>query len=614
MQRRLKRAGESWVDYGDAISSLVDKAYPDFEREAKDVLALNKFLGELKDPQIALAVKQLRPTTVAEAVQATVEFESFLAVTNLSGVPDAVQSVTELRLKSSTIMNEQITNVIDKLISRIDALEHLLDRNKLVESTTEIHCECQRRSSRGSIENQVSQAISKDVDRVNTNEVQEVNTITVGSVSNYSISARIGGAWVSFLVDTGAAVSLIDGKVWDSIKPLKDTVHLNPVTTRLVGVDGVPLKVRGSAVINLSLMGLKVNQTLIVADSLTSQGILGMDFLESNHCILDLADGKLSTGGKTIPLDPLHIGMQAAVQVDVTVEENFVIEAESEMEIMGNVSNICNGTWLVEDHLPKKPQVLIARAVVTPQQGRIPVRVLNLKPESLTIYKGTKIAKAELLENDIATVSIVNEDCNAEQEQHSLVEKLMETLPGDLSNCQKEQINALLVNYAHVFATNTSKLGRTDAITHRIETTGAPIRQSIRRTPPLQREAVGKLLDEMKNKNIVSPSSSPWASPIVLVPKKDGSIRLCVDYRKVNEVTRKDTYPIPRIDDTLDTLAGSRWFSTLDLKSGYWQVEVHKDDREKTAFCTHEGLYQFNVMLLDFAMHQQRFKGSWIWF
>ena len=103
-----------------------------------------------------------------------------------------MQSVTELRLESSTIMNEQITNVIEKLISRNDALEPLLDWNELVENTAEIHCECQRRSSRGSIENQVSQVISKDVDRVNTNEVQEVNTIAVGSLSIYSISARIG--------------------------------------------------------------------------------------------------------------------------------------------------------------------------------------------------------------------------------------------------------------------------------------------------------------------------------------------------------------------------------------------------------------------------------------
>ena len=95
---------------------------------------------------------------------------------------------------------------------------------------------------------------------------------------------------------------------------------------------------------------------------------------------------------------------------------------------------------------------------------------------------------------------------------------------------------------------------------------------------------------------MIRPSSSPWASPIVLVKKKDGSTRFCVDYRKVNKVTRKDAYPLPRVDDTLDTLAGAKWFSTLDLISGYWQVEMHPDDREKTAFCTLEGLFEFNVM------------------
>ena len=82
----------------------------------------------------------------------------------------------------------------------------------------------------------------------------------------------------------------------------------------------------------------------------------------------------------------------------------------------------------------------------------------------------------------------------------------------------------------------------------------------------------------------------------MLVKKKDGTTRFCVDYRKVNDVTRKDAYPIPRVDDTLDTLSGSAWFTTLDLKSGYWQVEVAEEHREKTAFCTQEGLFEFNVM------------------
>ncbi|GFV92956.1 hypothetical protein TNCV_1693491 [Trichonephila clavipes] len=94
----------------------------------------------------------------------------------------------------------------------------------------------------------------------------------------------------------------------------------------------------------------------------------------------------------------------------------------------------------------------------------------------------------------------------------------------------------------------------------------------------------------MKNNDVIEPSSSPWASPIVLVRKKDGSTRFCVDYRLLNDITKKDSYLLPRIDDTLDTLAGNTWFSTLDLKSGCWQVELHPDDKEKTAFTTGQGL------------------------
>lgn len=95
---------------------------------------------------------------------------------------------------------------------------------------------------------------------------------------------------------------------------------------------------------------------------------------------------------------------------------------------------------------------------------------------------------------------------------------------------------------------------------------------------------------------MIQPSNSPWASPVVMVRKRDGTHRFCVDYRELNSVTKADTFPLPRIDDLLDQLGAARYFSTLDLASGYWQIRMHPDSVEKTAFTTPHGLHEFRVM------------------
>jgi len=107
---------------------------------------------------------------------------------------------------------------------------------------------------------------------------------------------------------------------------------------------------------------------------------------------------------------------------------------------------------------------------------------------------------------------------------------------------------------------------------------------------------IDRLVDDMQSQGIIEPCQSEWASNIVLVTKKDGSIRFCVDYRKLNSLTEKDAYPLPRIETCLDTLSGSAWFSTFDLRSGFHQVKVNPRDANKTTFTCHRGTFRFPRM------------------
>jgi hypothetical protein len=147
-----------------------------------------------------------------------------------------------------------------------------------------------------------------------------------------------------------------------------------------------------------------------------------------------------------------------------------------------------------------------------------------------------------------------------------------------------------------IFAVDSKDYGKNNKMYRRIETGDVrPIRQPPRRMTLAKQEEIIQILNDMQRCGIIEESDSPWTSPVVLVRKKNGELRFCVDYRKLIDVTKKDCFPLPRIDDTLDTLAGTKWFSTLDLKSGYQQADV-RPDKKKTAFSTGQGLWQFTFV------------------
>ena len=224
------------------------------------------------------------------------------------------------------------------------------------------------------------------------------------------------------------------------------------------------------------------------------------------------------------------------------------------------------------------------------EAGRCP---LTKRHELVTAEGGTSelmlvepSTKDTLAEVDGAKVTVVATG-------HNFAERISASMPEE----ESKQLLDLLQQYQDTFARDSLELGNCPFTSHVIDTKDAkPIKQRAYPSGWQEQEKIRAHVDEMLAQDIIEPSVSPWSSPVLLVKKKDDSWRFCVDYRKLNAVTVKDVYPLPRIEDALARLNGAKVFSSLDLQAGYWQVPVAYADREKTAFITADGLWQFKVM------------------
>ena len=433
-----------------------------------------------------------------------------------------------------------------------------------------------------------------------TTEVQQC-TIQISPIAGgYRLPGTLSGVEVTLLLDTGAAVTLLRQDVWNR---LAGRCHeLKPWSgATLLSAGGTPLTVHGCTSLELKLGDREFMTKFVVVSPLTSEAILGIDFLHTQQAMIDLGQGKLllQASGCDIPLgNPGPTASSPVTEQPVRIANTVEVPPRSVMEVSAYVNESAEGVWLVEEDREKKLEVAIARAIVEPKSATLPVCILNVSDKPTTLYAGCTVAVMVSVEPpaEVGSVERVGEE-KVDEEKLKILQQLVANSSVELTDGEKDIFYHLLLAYPDILASSDSDLGRTGKLQHRIDTGDAqPVRQQVRRISPHRREEVKQLLSQMLERGVIEPSCSPWASPVVLVQKKDGSTRFCIDYRRLNEVTRKDAYPLPRIDLTLDSLHGSQFFSSLDLVSGYWQVELHKDDKEKTAFCTTEGLYQFRVM------------------
>lgn len=250
--------------------------------------------------------------------------------------------------------------------------------------------------------------------------------------------------------------------------------------------------------------------------------------------------------------------------------------------------------------------ILVSSALLSVHQGSVAIPIVNVGTEDVWLQPHTQLGELHVVDPLQPANSVLIEETDDHHTlavvQHVTVESAPLSDFSSLSwpNLSPEEVKQaveLLQKHSTVFSQGEGDLGCTTLVEHEIPLMDeAPVRQRYRRLPPSQYEQVKAHIQQLLDHGVVRPSCSPYSSPIVVVFKKNGEIRLCVDYRLLNAKTRKDAYPLPRIEESLDALTGAQWFSTLDLASGYNQVPVAEKDKAKTAFCTPFGLFEFNRM------------------
>ena len=250
-------------------------------------------------------------------------------------------------------------------------------------------------------------------------------------------------------------------------------------------------------------------------------------------------------------------------------------------------------------HHPLPGGLIVVPTLVSQSSYPYYLRVANLNEEPVTIKDRTAVAAfhaAKTLTNDtVVTVNSHEVHVSSENAEERPVDPrvLAKINECGASGEQKQQLLDLFAKYSEVISADDLDLGYTNKVEHTIRTTDdVPVAQAHRPIAPRDFHEVKDHIQELLKKEIIQPTSSPYAAPIVVVRKKDGSIRLCVDYRRLNNKTVKDAYPLPRIEESLHALSGAQLFTTLDLASGYHQIAMAPEDRQKTAFVTPFGLYE----------------------
>jgi hypothetical protein len=409
------------------------------------------------------------------------------------------------------------------------------------------------------------------------------------------IPLKIAGKTINTMIDTGASRSIISPglqqKLGLRLTPRPTVFRMaNRTTESSPGTVTLPIQTPGR------IMPIKA----YVLNTLPHDLLLGLQELKQLRFTLDLREGTMTIGegGTVLHTQPNTMDQLAEDKKHViTVAQHVTLDPYAEHIIPARCKDMMNGSGLIEPgDFQKLEEVVVCPAVTTVRNFELPLRVVNISSQPIYLYPNQKVAEI-MPQFDICEAHPTQEldDLITPRPPDEFFNKMINpTLP---DRCKPVLLD-ILKRHHTVFQTEGGPFGNYTGCEHRIDTTSdepvyrPPYRKSHHETELLRQE-----VEALIKQDIVEPAASPYNSPVLLVKKPDGSMRFCVDFRALNAKTIADRHPICRLDEALDVLNSAILFSSLDMKSGFFQIPLHEDSKNKTAFSIPGcGQYRFRKM------------------
>ena len=486
-------------------------------------------------------------------------------------------------------------------------------------------------------------------------DLRPVTVRMVGSVA-LRVPMQVMGIEVMAVVDTGAEVTVLGHHLVMQLEESQRPEINRAVRTLRVAKQDEVLSSQGLATVDLNIGGYTYPWRVYIAET-GEDLLLGADFLDENDITVQVRRGLLQQADWVVQCE---VERRPTPVARVLLHETWTVPGYHEGCLLvpwepGVGSDQVTGVLEPAPSLPGG--LLVARALVDCAQPMIPIRCMNFSSQAISLPRGCILGDVVLADSVIGQIPVSEDDPQPwfpagpelgdlqhlsqiwqDMDEDSLRLISSAELPQGLGSSEdqppstesddpvlapgdgldvpqhlqamyqecctriesqeiKDRLRQFLVTHQDAFARDKNDFGNCTLVKHKIETGSAmPVRQPFRRTPRGFEGEEREYLRQQLEAGVLVPSKSPWASPVVLVRKSDGTVCWCGDFRKVNDLTRKDAYPLPRIDSCLECLGAASLFSVFDLQSGYWQLQMDERDQEKTAITTKYGLFEYTKL------------------